>query len=324
MGTKKGLGIRAQGSGAQGSGAQGFGAQGSGAQGMGRLRAGRTQGALSPQPSALPVASSTLPNARKRFGQNFLEPAWVEKVIRAIDPHSEDTFVEIGPGHGALTHPLAARAKRIFAYEIDRDLAAALRSTAPSNVEVVEGDVLSTLAARQPTPDVSTRGSLRVAGNLPYNIASPILFTLAALYASGLPIVDATVMLQREVANRLLAAPGGKEYGVLSVLMQHRAHVVRLLTLPPGAFRPSPKVHSTLVRLTLHPPAPAVHDEALFAALVGAVFTRRRKTLGNALLAFEKRPLSPFPQWLDPRRRPETVSVAEFARLANEIAEANS
>ena len=134
----------------------------------------------------------SLPRARKRFGQNFLEPAWVEKVIRAIDPQSDDTFVEIGPGHGALTHPLAARAKRVFAYEIDRDLAAALRSTAASNVEVVEGDVLSTLASRQPTPDFSTLDSLRVAGNLPYNVASPILFKLAALYASGLPIADAT------------------------------------------------------------------------------------------------------------------------------------
>jgi 16S rRNA (adenine1518-N6/adenine1519-N6)-dimethyltransferase len=261
--------------------------------------------------------------ARKRFGQNFLEPAWVDKVIRAIDAKPDETFIEIGPGHGALTRPLAARAKQVTAYEIDRDLAAELRATAPANVTIVDGDVLETLVRQ---PPATSHQPLRVVGNLPYNVASPILFKLAALYADGAPIVDATVMLQREVADRLLAGPGGKEYGVLSILIQHGADVVRLLSLPPGAFRPVPKVHSALVRLTFHAPTPPVGDERAFAALVAAVFTRRRKTLGNALRACKgSDPLQMLTNAdIDGRRRPETLTVAEFARLADEIAAANS
>jgi 16S rRNA (adenine1518-N6/adenine1519-N6)-dimethyltransferase len=259
-------------------------------------------------------------NARKRFGQNFLEPAWVDKVIQAIDPKPNETFIEIGPGHGAMTRPLAARAKAVVAYEIDRDLAAELRATVPSNVTIVEGDFLGLQ-----TSDFGLEAAtVRVAGNLPYNVASPIMFKLADLYASGVRLLDATLMLQREVADRLLAGPGGKEYGVLSVLMQHRADVSRLLSLPPGAFRPVPKVRSALVRLAFHPPTPPVCDEAAFAALVGAVFTRRRKTLGNALRAYDKRGRGIVPAWLDARRRPETLTVGEFARLSDEIAAGNS
>jgi 16S rRNA (adenine1518-N6/adenine1519-N6)-dimethyltransferase len=257
--------------------------------------------------------------ARRRFGQNFLEPVWVDKVIRAIDPKPNETFIEIGPGHGALTRPLAARAKSVTAYEIDRDLAAELRATAPSNVTVIEGDFLEFS-----NPESLIPNPVRVAGNLPYNVASPILFKLAEFYTGGAPIVDATVMLQRAVADRLVATPGGKEYGVLSVLLQHGADVERLLTLPPGAFRPSPKVHSALVRLSFRPLKYPVRDSALFARLVGAVFTRRRKTMGNALRAFDRKGQAPLPSWLDPRRRPETLTVAEFARLADEFAAANS
>jgi len=260
--------------------------------------------------------------ARKRFGQNFLEPAWVEKVIRAIDPKPDETFIEIGPGRGALTRPLAARAKAVVAYEIDRDLAAELRATLPPNVTIVEGDFLGL-----ETSDLRLETSpVRVAGNLPYNVASPILFKLSAFYAAGAPIRDATVMLQREVADRLIAGPGGKEYGVLSVLMQHRADVSRLLSLPPGAFRPAPKVRSALVRLAFHAPAPPVRDERAFATLVGAVFTRRRKTLSNALRACQgSDPLQMLTNAdIDGSRRPETLTVAEFGRLADEFADANS
>jgi len=274
--------------------------------------------------------------ARKRFGQNFLEPAWVTKVIRAIAPQPEDRFIEIGPGRGALTLPLAALVRTLTAYEIDRDLVERLRVTAPANVTLVEGDFLELATTdSRPTPDsgLSTPDCLRVAGNLPYNVASPILFKLTELYAQGWPIRDATVMLQREVGDRLIAPPGGREYGVLSVLMQHTASVERLLALPPGAFRPQPKVHSVLVRLTFHPPAPAVADSATFVGLVQAVFTRRRKTLANALLAY--RPAGPPPgavtpavalerAGLDGRRRPETLSVAEFARLADIYASISS
>src|SRR4051812_18334462 len=218
---------------------------------------------------------------RKRFGQHFLEPAWVTKVIRAIDPKPTETFFEIGPGGGALTRPLLDRAAGVVAFEIDRDLAAALRDTDP-RLAVVEGDFLDTAAALVG----QTHSPVRVAGNLPYNVASPILFKLLELHAGGVPIVDATLMLQREVAERLTAAPGGRDYGVLSVLVQYAADVGLLLALPPGAFRPPPKVRSSLVRVRFRLPALPARDPMLFAALVQAVFTRRRKTLANALLAF--------------------------------------
>jgi 16S rRNA (adenine1518-N6/adenine1519-N6)-dimethyltransferase len=259
--------------------------------------------------------------ARKRFGQHFLEPVWVEKVVRAIAAQPDETFLEIGPGRGALTRPLAARAKQVFAFEIDRDLAAELRGTSPPNVTIIEGDVLDTLTASRLAP---SPGPLRVAGNLPYNIAAPIMFTLADLFSSGVQIADATLMLQREVADRLVAKPGTREYGVLSVLLQHVASVEIVLKLPAGAFRPAPKVLSTLVRLRFHPPHPPVADGAVFTALVQAVFSRRRKTLSNAVRAFEKRGRTPFPGWLDGNRRPETLSVAEFARLADAYTAAES
>ena len=259
--------------------------------------------------------------ARKRFGQHFLEPAWVDKVVRAIEPKPDDRFIEIGPGGGALTRPLAARAAAVVAYEIDRDLAASLRGARIRNLTVVEGDFLDP-AMSPPPPEPP--GPVRVAGNLPYNVASPILFKLADLYAAGLPIADATVMLQREVADRLAAKPGTGEYGVLSVLMQHVADVELLLKLPAGAFRPAPKVLSALVRLRFHAPDPRVGDPIVFTAVVQAVFTRRRKTLANALLAYE--PLGReavadvlSAARLDGRRRPETLTVAEFARLADAL-----
>ena len=262
--------------------------------------------------------------ARKRFGQHFLEPAWVDKVVRAIDPKAEETFIEIGPGRGALTRPLAARARSVAAYEIDRDLAADLRAAAIPNVTVVEGDFLelsrtppflrSPLAPQSPSPLF-----VRVAGNLPYNVASPILFRLAELHARGLTIADATLMLQREVAERLAAAPGRKEYGVLSVLLQHVARIELLLKLPAGAFRPAPKVLSALVRLEFHAPEPPVGDLARFQALVRTAFSHRRKTLANALRGRQPDSMSAALAGaaLDGRRRPETLTVAEFARLAD-------
>jgi 16S rRNA (adenine1518-N6/adenine1519-N6)-dimethyltransferase len=254
--------------------------------------------------------------ARKRFGQHFLEPAWVAKVVHAIGPSATDVFVEIGPGRGALTRPLAARTKHITAFEIDRDLAADLRADAPPNVTVVEADVLDVAASGLPAAD-----ALRVAGNLPYNVASPIMFKLAEWIAGGAPIVDATLMLQREVADRLTAVPSTKDYGVLTVLVGHTATVKRVLALPPGAFRPAPKVHSALVRLQFHPPDPPVRDQESFATLVQGVFTRRRKTLANALAVLGKSPqeaLRALEQaGIDGRRRPETLTIAEFAHLAD-------
>ena len=285
------------------------------------------------------------PFPRKRFGQHFLEPAWVEKLLRAVAPGPEQTFLEIGPGLGALTRPLAARAGRVVAFEIDRDLVSALRDAAPSHLTIVEGDFLQVTAERlrdlltgdaggwaerapfsaRARAEDPTRTPIRVVGNLPYNVASPILFKLVELYSGGVPLADATVMLQREVADRLVASPGTRKYGVLSVLIGQTASLHRLFTLPPGAFRPMPKVHSAVVRLRFHAPAPAPTDPAVFRAIVQAIFTRRRKTLANALLAYEagREPFVPDllrRADLDGRRRPETFTIAELVRLADAFA----
>jgi len=257
---------------------------------------------------------------RKRFGQHFLEPAWVVKIIHAIAPAPDDVFFEIGPGRGALTRELTARVRSVTAFEIDRDLAAELRLTAPENLTIVEGDFLesSWILENRPAQPV------RVAGNLPYNVASPILFKLVELYVAGVLLGDATVMLQREVADRLMARPGSKEYGVLSVLIGLSADVDRLLVLPPGAFRPPPQVQSALVRLrfrhAVHPP----RNGARFAALVQAIFTRRRKTLANALLAFRSLERAAILRALegagiDGTRRPETLDIAELVALADAV-----
>ena len=261
--------------------------------------------------------------ARKQFGQHFLEPAWVDKVIRAIAPQPDEHFIEIGPGTGALTRPLAARAKSVTAFEIDRDLAAGLRDAAISNVIIVEGDFLQTGFGYE--TEVQGQQPIRVAGNLPYNVASPILFRLVELYNRGMNLADATLMLQREVADRLVAGPGSREYGVLSILIGHRASAEIVLKLPAGAFRPPPKVLSALVRLRFHPPDPPVRDPALFEGLVQAVFTRRRKTLANALLAFAPAAAATPARLLaaagiDGGRRPETLAIVEFARLADRLA----
>jgi 16S rRNA (adenine1518-N6/adenine1519-N6)-dimethyltransferase len=255
---------------------------------------------------------------RKRFGQHFLEAAWVEKVIRAIAPQPDECFVEIGPGRGALTRALVARARTVDAFEIDRDLAGDLRATAPPNLTVIEGDFMESGWVLRDRP----KGPLRVAANLPYNVASPILFRLIELYSLGVGFVDATVMLQREVADRIVAAPGTRDYGILSILVRHAARVELLLKLPPGAFRPPPKVSSALVRLRFHPLDPPVRDPVVFAAIVQAVFTRRRKTIANALLAYSGdarlQPVDALARsGLDGRRRPETLSIEEFARLSD-------
>jgi 16S rRNA (adenine1518-N6/adenine1519-N6)-dimethyltransferase len=151
------------------------------------------------------------------------------------------------------------------------------------------------------------------------------MFKLVELHAAGVPLTDATLMLQREVADRLVAGPGSKEYGVLSILMQHRLDVETVLKLPAGAFRPPPKVLSSLIRLRFREPRPVVRDEAFFARLVQAVFTRRRKTMANALLALDDMTVAPDMRpaetlaaaGIDGSRRPETLSIPEFARLAD-------
>ena len=260
---------------------------------------------------------------RKRFGQHFLEPVWADKVTDAIAPSGDDVFLEIGPGAGVLTLRLAPKVARLVAIEIDRDLIAALTPKLPPNASIVTGDVLD-IDIGGVLPDASTR--IRIAGNLPYNISSPILFRLLELQATR-PVKDATLMLQREVADRVVAKPGTAEYGVLSVLLQWRADIARLLAIPPGAFRPPPDVRSALIRLTFRPPAFELKDPGVFERMVRSMFTQRRKTLANALGAFAgelgvdaARVLAE--SGVDPRRRPETLEVIETARLADGFAAA--
>ena len=260
--------------------------------------------------------------AKKRLGQHFLQGAWADKLIAAIDPLRDDRFVEIGPGPGALTLRLAARVSHLTAIEVDREMVASLGPTLPGNVTLIHADFLDVdLAA------MAEGRRLRVAGNLPYNVASPILFRLLETHRRTGLLVDATLMLQREVADRITAAPGTGEYGVLSIFVQMHCDVRRVLALPPGAFRPAPKVHSAVVHCRFRPPAAAVVDHRVFEAMVRSMFTQRRKTLMNALRAYAtSRGAEPGAALaaaaIDPRRRPETLQLTELTRLADYFASA--
>jgi len=250
---------------------------------------------------------------RKRFGQNFLaDPHYVEKIVTSVDPRPGDNLVEIGPGLAALTGGLIARAGRITAIEIDRDLAARLAETYPP-------DRLALHVADALDFDYATLGpDLRVVGNLPYNISSPLLFHLSTFEAT---LRDLHVMLQKEVVARMTAAPDTEDYGRLTVMLQSRFAVERLFVVPPGAFRPAPKVDSAVAHLTpLGVRKPHIADEKLFARIVAAAFAQRRKTLRNALrslLAAEEIVAA----GIDPGLRPETLSPAQFAALAARVPE---
>ena len=252
---------------------------------------------------------------RKRFGQHFLAPAWADKVVEVIAPRKTDRFIEIGPGPGALTLRLARRVAHLTAIEIDRDLAEELRPQLPPSAEIVAGDILDIDLA-----PLLAAGPVRVAGNLPYNISSPILFKLLAL--TGPNLVDATVMLQLEVAERLVARPGTKDYGVLTIFASAQAAVTRLLTLPPGAFRPAPKVYSAVVRLTFKPSVVPAHLFPVFERMVRMMFMQRRKTLSNALRPFaesvgRESKAALESAGIDSVRRPETLDLTELVRLAS-------
>ncbi len=255
--------------------------------------------------------------ARKRLGQHFLESAWVAKLVEEIGPRPDEIFLEIGPGRGALTLALAPRVARLIAVEVDRDLARALGRQVPNHVTIVEADFLETDVVAL----LEGNAPARVVGNLPYNLSTPILFRLSALADEGRRLGDATLMLQREVADRLGATPGGKTWGVLSACQQLRADIQKRFVLPPGAFRPAPKVHSAVVTLRYRPPSPPVADAALFDMLVRALFTKRRKVLDNALEPFAAARGTTARAALDQagidgRRRPETLSLEELAALA--------
>jgi len=263
--------------------------------------------------------------ARRRFGQHFLEPAWIDKVLAAAGPRSGDHFVEIGPGRGAITRPLAERVASVTAIELDRDLVTWLEPRVARNVKVVSGDFLTL------TPDAIFSGvgpdePVRIIGNLPYNVSSPILFRLLELHRKTGRLIDASLMLQREVAERIGAAPGSRETGVLSLMVQLDADVESVLTLPPGAFRPAPKVWSAVVRVRFRPPTVTLSADSrrLFETLVRSIFVQRRKTLANALrtlatsLGVEPRAVL-LSAGIDPSRRPETLHVADVAKLADTL-----
>ena len=260
------------------------------------------------------------PRARKRFRQHFLEPPWVRRLVDLVAPAPEDTFVEIGPGRGALTRELAPRVGRLICVEIDRELAERLRDADLPHVEVVTADFLTT-DVRQLLGGVT---GARIIGNLPYNVSSPILFKLLHAQDDGAGFTDATLMLQREVAERLAAAPGDGSYGALAIQAARIADVATVLTLPPGAFRPPPKVTSAVVRLRFRPPSVDVGNVATFEKVVRGAFLQRRKMVQNALgpvaAGFGLSASVLLDRaGVDPRKRPEALTLDEFARLARAV-----
>jgi 16S rRNA (adenine1518-N6/adenine1519-N6)-dimethyltransferase len=243
---------------------------------------------------------------RKRFGQHFLsDSAVIEAIVSAIDPKPGQALVEIGPGLGAMTDPLVARCGRLTVIELDRDLAARLRRR--PELEVVESDVLKVDIAALPR---SAGQKLRLVGNLPYNISTPILFHL--LPAAGV-VEDQHFMLQKEVVERMVAAPGGKDYGRLSVMLQWRYDLESVLDVPPEAFEPPPRVDSAVVRMQPLP-EPAALDAALLEQLVAVAFSQRRKLLRHTLGRWLE--ARAFAGVFDTQRRAEEVPVAEFLALA--------
>lgn len=263
---------------------------------------------------------------RKRFGQHFLhDPHILDRIVETAGVGPDDAVIEIGPGTGALTGRLAARVGRLVAVEIDRDLTAGLREAYAGmpTVEILEADILKVdlagLAER-------LGGRAVVVGNVPYNISSPLLFALVDARRAFRRMV---LMLQREFAERLAAGAGTPAYGALSVVAQLHLEVAVAFHVAPGAFRPPPAVESTVVVLTPRAaPAAPVPDEARFRRVVRAAFAQRRKTLLNTLRAARLGPESPDAlvaslsrAGIDPRRRGETLTLAEFARLDQALAE---
>ncbi|MDQ2927925.1 MAG: 16S rRNA (adenine(1518)-N(6)/adenine(1519)-N(6))-dimethyltransferase RsmA [Pseudomonadota bacterium] len=255
----------------------------------------------------MPLAGSNMHRPRKRFGQHFLvDESVIAAIVAAVAPKPGEVVVEIGPGLGAITRPLLQQGGALIAIELDRDLAARLRRT--PGLEVIEADVLrvdfGALAAAHGT------ARLRIVGNLPYNISTPILFHLL----NSIEVVaDQHVMLQREVAERIAAAPGGKSYGRLSVMLQWRYAIETVLEVPAQAFEPPPKVESAVVRMRPLAPAAGV-DAALLGELVSIAFSQRRKLLRHTLGRWLEARASNVD--FDVQRRAEEVPVDEYLRLA--------
>lgn len=253
--------------------------------------------------------------ARKRFGQNFLhDQRVIAKIVRAVHPRDGENIVEIGPGLAALTSPLIGECDALTVVELDRDLAEGLpaRVPHPERLTIIEADALKFDFSELFKPGKP----LRIVGNLPYNISTPLLFRLLAF---GGQIKDMHFMLQKEVVDRITAEPNSKEYGRLSVMIQYHSQASFLFEVPPGSFNPPPKVTSAVFRLVPYQTKPIVaKDEKALARLVAHVFTQRRKTLRNSLKgmlveqAFEKTGVNPM-------ARPETLSLAQFVALSDQM-----
>jgi len=250
---------------------------------------------------------------RKRFGQNFLhDPGVIDRIVDVIDPRPGQNLVEIGPGQAALTRALIERAGHICAIEIDRDLAHRLRAEfAPATLTLIEADALAFDWSA-----MTSGAPLRIVGNLPYNISTPLLFSLATIADR---VRDQHFMLQKEVVERMVAAPGSKTYGRLSVMLQQRYRMTRLFDVPRGAFNPPPKVTSSIVRMQPLPAGELAEvDQADFARVVMAAFGQRRKTLRNALAALlDAGQITAA--GVDPQARAETLGVAQFVALTRAL-----
>jgi 16S rRNA (adenine1518-N6/adenine1519-N6)-dimethyltransferase len=250
---------------------------------------------------------------RKRFGQNFLTDQGVlYDIIRSIDPQPDDTMVEIGPGLAAMTRLLLESLKQLHVVELDRDLVERLQKNFdPQKLIVHAGDALQFDFTSLPVPEGK---KLRVVGNLPYNISSPLLFHLAAMAPQ---VQDQHFMLQKEVVERMVAEPGSKTYGRLSVMLQWRYYMELLFVVPPSAFDPPPQVDSAIVRM-IPLAQPLACDAKALEDVVTKAFSQRRKVIRNCLAGmFTENEL--IDAGVDPQGRPETVPVEQFVALANRL-----
>jgi 16S rRNA (adenine1518-N6/adenine1519-N6)-dimethyltransferase len=256
---------------------------------------------------------------RKSLGQNFLRDENItRKIVRAIHPQPSDFMLEIGPGEGALTKYLAPAVKRLIVVDVDERVAVRMRELF-REVEVIHDDFLEIDLAEIAG---SNGGPLRVVGNIPFNITSPILFHLLDNRAS---VSDVMLMVQKEVAQRLVAGPGGKDYGILSVSFQLFAEVTILFDVSPNAFYPKPDVTSSVINLTMRKtPRCALASERVFRSMVRSIFGKRRKMLRSSMKYFCDEHGYMLPEKVDLTRRPEQLSIEELVQMSNVLVEAVS
>jgi len=260
---------------------------------------------------------------RKRLGQSFLSDMNItRKIVELAEPAGDETIVEIGAGLGFMTEELARKAGKVIALEIDPRLIAVLRDrfTGSARVEIVVGDVL-----KYDFSSACPAGKIKIVGNIPYPISTPILFRLLEFRRS---IYSMVLMFQKELADRITAPPGTKEYGIPSVIIARHASVTRELAVPSTCFYPEPGVASAVLKVVMHDESETPEEESLFVLTVRAAFARRRKTLWNNLRAagFDEEMLARVLQkiGIEGKRRAETLSVGEFSRLSAALAEAGS